>query len=95
MTKKTDNPEWTDDDFKRAKPASEVLPQVFSKKTADTMLKPKRGRPRAKQPKEQINIRFSAEVVEYFRASGSGWQTRMDAALKDWIKKHPRKREPA
>ncbi len=33
-------------------------------------------------------IRLSPEVVESFRATGSGWQTRMDAALKDWLKTH-------
>jgi uncharacterized protein (DUF4415 family) len=47
----------------------------------------RRGKNR--QPtKEQIAIRFSAEVLQAFRASGKGWQTRMDEALKDWLKTH-------
>jgi uncharacterized protein (DUF4415 family) len=33
-------------------------------------------------------IRLSPKVVETFRATGTGWQTRMDAALQDWIKAH-------
>ncbi len=46
------------------------------------------GRPRAEVTKERITIRLSHEVVEQFRASGEGWQTRVDAALKDWLKTH-------
>ncbi len=38
--------------------------------------------------KEQIAIRLSPEVLAAFRASGKGWQTRMDEALKDWLKTH-------
>lgn len=45
-----------------------------------------RGRPKAPVTKERITIRLSADVVQTFRASGDGWQTRMDAALKDWLK---------
>ncbi|MDA8261172.1 MAG: BrnA antitoxin family protein [Betaproteobacteria bacterium] len=48
----------------------------------------KRGRPSAAVTKERITIRLSREVVEQFRASGDGWQTRVDAALKDWLKTH-------
>lgn len=43
------------------------------------------GRPKAAQPKQQVSIRFSHDVVDYFRATGKGWQTRMDAALREWI----------
>lgn len=38
--------------------------------------------------KARITIRLSPEVVTTFRATGSGWQTRIDAALKDWLKTH-------
>ncbi|HXC39939.1 MAG TPA: BrnA antitoxin family protein [Burkholderiales bacterium] len=40
--------------------------------------------------KERITIRLSREVVESFRATGDGWQTRVDAALQDWLKKNTR-----
>lgn len=46
------------------------------------------GRPPATVTKERITIRLSREVVEQFRASGNGWQTRVDAALKEWLKTH-------
>lgn len=51
-----ENPEWTAADFAKARPASEVLPQIFGAKVARDRLKP-RGRPRAEHPKTRINIR--------------------------------------
>lgn len=81
-----ENPEWTAADFAKAGAASEVLPQIFGA-AAQKMLKP-RGRPRAKHPKERINIRLSHEVVEYFKSSGDGWQTRIDSALRQFITEH-------
>ena len=47
-----------------------------------------KGRPKAAVTKERITIRLSPEVVQSFRATGEGWQTRMDAALKEWLKTH-------
>ena len=44
------------------------------------------GRPKAEATKERVTIRLSPEVTAYFRATGKGWQTRMDGALKEWIK---------
>jgi uncharacterized protein (DUF4415 family) len=74
-----ENPEWTEGDFKRAVPFSN-LPVTLQAKL--------RGRPKATVTKERITIRLSPEVVDRFRASGDGWQTRVDAALKDWLKTH-------
>lgn len=74
-----ENPEWTEKDFKRAVPFSGL---------SETLQAKLRGRPKATVTKERITIRLSPEVVERFRASGDGWQTRVDAALKDWLKTH-------
>lgn len=46
------------------------------------------GRPKADVVKERRTIRLSPEVVEKFRATGSGWQTRMDKALQEYLKTH-------
>ena len=51
------------------------------------MLRPV-GRPKAEQTKERVTIRLSADVVARFRATGKGWQGRMDAALKEFIRSH-------
>ncbi|EFQ5207035.1 BrnA antitoxin family protein [Salmonella enterica] len=48
----------------------------------------RRGRPKATNPKILVTFRCSPEIVGAFRATGDGWQTRMNAALKDWLKKH-------
>lgn len=49
----------------------------------------KRGRPVSATRKEQVSVRYSPEVLSYFRSTGEGWQTRMDAALQLLVKKHP------
>ena len=48
----------------------------------------RRGRPRTDTRKLQLTVRYDAEIVEAFRATGPGWQSRMNAALKDWLKQH-------
>lgn len=55
---------------------------------AEAKPKARRGRRLAAVTKERITIRLSRDVVESFRASGEGWQTRVDSALKDWLKTH-------
>ena len=49
----------------------------------------RRGRPKADNPKVRLTLRYDAEVVDAFRETGKGWQTRMNAALRDWLKLHP------
>lgn len=68
-------------DMAKFKPAAEVLPLSLRKKLG--------VRGAQKTPtKERITIRLSREVVNQFRESGEGWQTRVDAALQDWLKNH-------
>jgi uncharacterized protein (DUF4415 family) len=83
-----ENPEWTVEDFARAKPASEVLPKFMGSVAAAEMLRPKRGRPISANPKAHVNLRLDPDVVAAFRATGRGWQTRLNSALKDWLKDH-------
>jgi uncharacterized protein (DUF4415 family) len=49
----------------------------------------RRGRP-AGSDKESTTIRFDRDVLAAFRAEGPGWQTRMNAALREWLKAHSR-----
>jgi uncharacterized protein (DUF4415 family) len=48
----------------------------------------KRGRPAGTSTKEQVAIRLDHDILATFRASGRGWQTRMNDALRDWLKTH-------
>ena len=58
-----------------------------------TTLRRTRG-PNKKPAKQQVAIRLDQDVVGALRASGPGWQTRVNAALKDWLRKEPVKRKP-
>ena len=58
--------------------------------TAKIVRKP--GRPKAVTTKIPTAIRLSSDVVEYFKSTGAGWQSRIDAALRDWMSGHPLKR---
>ena len=82
-----DNPEWTAQEIACARPASEVLPRIIGASAANEMLYP-RGHPPADVVKDRITIRLSPDVTAAFKASGDGWQTRIDAALKDWLRTH-------
>ena len=52
------------------------------------LMRPMRGRPLSAIHKKPTAIRLDPDVLDAFRASGRGWQTRMNAALKDWLKTH-------
>lgn len=50
-----------------------------------------RGRPRSLHPKRLVSIRYSAEVIDYFRSTGDGWQSRMNQVLERYVKRTTRK----
>lgn len=80
--------ELTQNDIRAMRQANEVLPETL----LEALPKRKRGqRGLQKEPtKIAVTLRYSPEVVKYFKSTGKGWQIRMDNALKEWIKKHPR-----
>lgn len=50
-----------------------------------------RGRPKSESPKQLVSVRYSAEVLAYFRSTGDGWQSRMDGVLRDYVTRHSRR----
>lgn len=48
----------------------------------------RRGRPAGSGSKTQVTLRIDSAVLEVFKASGAGWQTRINEALKAWVKHH-------
>jgi uncharacterized protein (DUF4415 family) len=72
--------ELTAADMAAFRPIGEVLPALAN-------IMPRRGKQKT-PTKERITIRLSSDVVDYFRESGEGWQTRLDDALKDYISDH-------
>lgn len=77
--------ELTAGDFKRMRPAREVVPDIV-KAYEEGRLKV-RG-PQKTPTKTQLTLRLSRDIVEAFKSDGKGWQTRIDKALKEWLKEH-------
>lgn len=75
--------ELTEEDFKKAVPFS-ALPESLQA----TLLGLKELHKPAQPGKVSTTVRFDREVIEAFRATGKGWQTRMNDALKEWLKNH-------
>ncbi len=87
LKKDEDNPIWTEDDFKKAQPAQDVLPKEFF----ESMKRGRGERGKQKSPtKQQVTLRLDPDIIEYFKsATSDGWQTRLNQALKSYIDEHP------
>lgn len=76
-----DNPVWTAQDLARALPAAQFFsPETYAHLCAQRM----RG-PQNKPLKVPTTIRFDADVLAALKASGKGWQTRVNQAMRDWV----------
>ena len=81
----SDNPELTKEDFAKARPFGEVFP--------DLNASIRRGRgPSKSPPKKLVSLRISPEVIEYFKSTGDGWQSRIDEILREVVKRKAPKR---
>ncbi|GAB6040887.1 BrnA antitoxin family protein [Endothiovibrio diazotrophicus] len=79
------NPPLEDEALTRMRPATEIHPAVVEAHRRGGI----RHRGPQKAPtKERITIRLSPDVVEHFRATGKGWQSRVDEALREYIREH-------
>lgn len=80
MSRKVDlndpeNPEWTQETFARAKPLNE-MPEHIQK-----AFKRPPGRPRVANPKPVVSLRMDQDVLDYFKSTGPGWQSRINEIL--------------
>ena len=50
--------------------------------------KPGQRGPQLSPTKQLVSVRYSPEVLAFFKASGAGWQSRMDDAFKQWVSSH-------
>lgn len=79
--------ELTADDLRLMKPAAEVLDPKLYAGLLEMNAQARRGR--QKSPTKQVTtIRLSPDVMAAFKATGQGWQGRIDNALKDWLRTH-------
>jgi uncharacterized protein (DUF4415 family) len=72
----SDNPELTEEDFKNARPFAEVFPDLAAS------IERSRGRPAVDNPKKQVTLRLDADIVERYKSTGRGWQSRINADLR-------------
>jgi uncharacterized protein (DUF4415 family) len=75
-----ENPEWTEEDFARAKPFKEVFPEQFRAWK-------RMGRPPVAAPKVHIGFRLAADVVAGIRATVKGYNARVEKVLRDALTK--------
>jgi uncharacterized protein (DUF4415 family) len=70
---------------KGAKADPDAQPLTAKQLSEMVPLRPLRGRPKLESPKQLVSVRYSAEVIDFFRATGDGWQARMDGVLKAYV----------
>lgn len=71
-----DDADATDEQLAQARPFAEVFPELFES------IKRGRGRPAVEKPKQVVSIRLDQDVVSKFKATGKGWQARINEVLK-------------
>ena len=62
-----------------------ALPLTDNQLNAMVPLKSVRGRPKSANKKLLVSVRYSPEVLTYFRSTGEGWQSRMDGVLQEYV----------
>lgn len=80
-----DAPEWTDEDWANARPASD-FPDLLNALEKAKAARGQRG-PQKSETKDRVGLRLDHHVVAYFRSTGPGWQSRINDILADHVKK--------
>ena len=78
-----------------AKQDPDAQPLTAKQLKAMVPLKSVRGRPKLEHKKQLVSVRYSPEVLTYFRSTGEGWQGRMDGVLREYIGKQRTRRGPS
>jgi uncharacterized protein (DUF4415 family) len=79
-----ENPEWTGEEIRQARPLMDVLPQ----ETVEAVRRYRGQRGPQKSPtKELVSLRVDREIVAAYRATGAGWQKRANEALRAYATK--------
>ena len=74
-----------------AKSDPDAQPLTPAQFKAMVPFKAARGRPKSENPKQLVSVRYSREVIEYFKSTGEGWQSRMDSVLLQYVARHSRR----
>ncbi len=71
-----------------AKADPDAKPMTKAQLDALVPIRAVRGRPKSENKKQLLSVRYSVEVVDYFRSTGVGWQSLMDSVLRQYVNKH-------
>jgi uncharacterized protein (DUF4415 family) len=74
-----------------AKADPDAQPLTAKQLQAMVPMRALRGRPKSTSPKQLVSVRYSAEVLAYFKSTGEGWQSRMDSVLRQYVARHARR----
>ena len=74
-----------------AKSDPDALPLTPKQLAAMVPIRALRGRPKSDNKKLLVSVRYSPEVVAYFKSTGDGWQSRMDGVLRKYVERHSRR----
>ena len=73
-----------------AKADPDAQPLTPKQLKAMVPLRALRGRPKSASPKQLVSVRYSPEVLDFFKATGEGWQSRMDGVLRQYVSRRSR-----
>jgi uncharacterized protein (DUF4415 family) len=76
-----ENPEWTEEEMRRARPAREALPEIFGEQAASELLR----RGQAGAPKRDVTIPLDEDVLRQMQALGPGWEGKVNEVLREWL----------
>ena len=74
-----------------AKVDPDALPLTKRQLNAMVPMRALRGRPKSENPKQLVSVRYSQEVLAYFKSTGDGWQSRMDGVLREYVTRQVRR----
>ena len=74
-----------------AKADPDAQPLTAKQLKAMVPLRTLRGRPKSDNPKQLVSVRYSQEVLAYFKSTGEGWQSRMDGVLREYVTEQARR----
>jgi uncharacterized protein (DUF4415 family) len=74
-----------------AKLDPDAQPLTSQQLKAMVPMKALRGRPKSENTKRLVSVRYSPEVIDYFKSTGDGWQSLMDTVLRKYVARHSRR----
>jgi uncharacterized protein (DUF4415 family) len=74
-----------------AKADPDALPLTPKQLKSMVPMRALRGRPKSASTKQLVSVRYSPEVLAFFKSTGEGWQSRMDGVLRQYVTRHSRR----